>query len=73
MIHQVPLIKNLQWLCTISIIKDVKKHIDKNICLMQGRRGVGDVEIKVEVLIFVKYIETLKISHKMFQGKCSPV
>ena len=27
---------------------------------MQGRRGVGDVEIKVEVLIFVKYIETLK-------------
>ena len=40
---------------------------------MQGRRGVGDVEIKVEVLIFVKYIETLKISHKMFQGKCSPV
>ena len=73
MINQVPLIKNLQWLCTIAIIKDIKKHIDKNICLMQGRRGLGDVERKVEVLIFVKYIETLKISHTMFGEKYSPV
>ena len=40
---------------------------------MQGRRGLGDVERKVEVLIFVKYIETLKISHKMFGEKYSPV
>ena len=43
-----------------------KAHIDKNICWMQGRRGIGDVERKVEVQIFVKHIETFKISHKMF-------
>ena len=50
-----------------------KAHIDKNICWMQGRRRIGDVERKVEVQIFVKYIETLKISHKMFGEKYSPL